>query len=362
MDFLKRIISYMFFYSGLVYLLKFLFCVIQDRNGLIVILYHRVIENNGIEGSMSEMVVSPQMFDSQMKYLASHYHIININDYLSSSKALSFRFFKPRLLITFDDGWRDNYDNAYPVLKRYGLPALIFLTTGYIGTGKVFWPERIARVLEYILREAKDNNAVETAEAVINKRLREFQDSDDGLSLKSSANNPEKMIKSVIEQLKKYSEKEIELIINELEAPVYENRLNTVKERMILNWQEVQEMGRYGISFGAHTRNHTILDQVKDINELEDELAGSKRDIEKIINNKIETLAYPNGNYSPIVISLAEKIGYKIGFTTEFGVNTKRTHKLKIKRIRIDTGSSRGENGEFSSSLFEFNIMRHILH
>lgn len=132
--FLRSIISTFF------YLLSFL----RRREGITVLIYHRVNDHL----APNELVVPIKKFRQQMEYLKEHCEVIGIEELLKADGSRSnldnvenspFRqgsTSKPKVVITFDDGYRDNYLNAYPILKELGLPAAIFLITGMIGTDK----------------------------------------------------------------------------------------------------------------------------------------------------------------------------------------------------------------------------------
>jgi peptidoglycan/xylan/chitin deacetylase (PgdA/CDA1 family) len=105
----------------------------RKREGIVVLMYHRV--NDALQAN--ELVVPVAKFREQMEYLASRCEVISIEKLLDDRRwAIDDRQKKQKVAITFDDGYRDNYTNAYPILKELGLPATIFLITGMIGTDK----------------------------------------------------------------------------------------------------------------------------------------------------------------------------------------------------------------------------------
>jgi peptidoglycan/xylan/chitin deacetylase (PgdA/CDA1 family) len=100
----------------------------RKRKGLVVLTYHRV--NDYLEPN--DLVVSTVRFDEHMRYLAGSCDVLGVEEFLTG-KILS-EHGRPKVVVTFDDGYADNYQNAFPILRKYRLPATIFLTTDYMGT------------------------------------------------------------------------------------------------------------------------------------------------------------------------------------------------------------------------------------
>jgi len=115
----------------------------RESNGLLVLTYHRISDELDIQDPLK---VSMENFEKQILFLKENYSIISgeqLADIITNK-----RLFPPKAcLITFDDGWRDNYTHAFPILKRYRVPAIIFISTDYIGTDKMFWHEKLKKIL-----------------------------------------------------------------------------------------------------------------------------------------------------------------------------------------------------------------------
>jgi peptidoglycan/xylan/chitin deacetylase (PgdA/CDA1 family) len=308
---------------------------------------------------MPEMTVSPEMFDAQLRYLAKNYEILSLRDFLKLETKKHFLFSRPGILVTFDDGWRDNYLNAYPILKKHNVPAVIFLTTGYIGTTKVFWPERLANILGTILERKPCKAAVADAENLIEKTL----GSDcvkDVIALANEDRSGNIVTKCFIEALKLLPVDRIEKFLTDLSLLLQADAKASKCVRMMLDWDHVQVMVKDGLEFGSHTRNHIILDRVER-EEMRAEIEESKKDIEACTGISPKVFAYPNGNSSSETVEAVERAGYHAAFSTRCGLNWPKTSRYEIRRIRVDDNFSRGANGGFSPSLFEFGICRHIL-
>ena len=114
-----------------------------------ILYYHRVNDDN----DPFSPAISTALFEAEMRFLHRHYRVVSLSELLSR---LAGEVTEPVLAITFDDGYRDNYQNAFPVLQRYGLPATIFLTTGSMDTGEPMWFEQLALAVKKTSREFID--------------------------------------------------------------------------------------------------------------------------------------------------------------------------------------------------------------
>ncbi|MBC2733189.1 MAG: polysaccharide deacetylase family protein [Desulfobacteraceae bacterium] len=297
------------------------------------------------------------MFKKQLDHIKKNYEILSLNEYIKYSEDIADNIHRPAALITFDDGWKDNYTNAFPALRSKNIPATIFLTTGYIGTNRLFWPERLSNLIHAI-------NACDLTETQQINYLLEMGDKLFGANqYKFLSNNSsiasEVSLSGIVETCKKLSSDHIENVLNDIETKYpFLKMMEMINTRSLLSWKEVREMAGKDISFGAHTRNHILLDRVSS-DVLLSEIAGSKFDIEEKIEQEVVAFAYPNGNYNKEVSETVGNAGFKVSFTTEYGMNIKGTPSLKNQRIRVDNSFSATKSGKFSPCLFEFNTWRH---
>lgn len=137
---------------------------------VVVLLYHRV---NHLNRDLFNINVTPDNFERHIRILKNHYNVITFNDLKRNDIK------EPSVIITFDDGYYDNYKYAFPILKKYQVPATIFITSGGVDTGKEFWWDR----LETVLFENK--NLRESIELDILNQRHIFDVSDDKKRLHS---------------------------------------------------------------------------------------------------------------------------------------------------------------------------------
>jgi len=109
---------------------------------------------------------------------------------------------------------------------------------------------------------------------------------------------------------------------------------STLTGRPLLSLSQVKEMCKEGISFGAHTRTHPHLSALCD-REVEEEISGSKQDLERMLDVPIQTFAYPYGDFNPAVKAVAEKAGFRGSCSVEGGANSPRTPLHILRRVEV---------------------------
>jgi peptidoglycan/xylan/chitin deacetylase (PgdA/CDA1 family) len=305
-------------FSGLIRLFL-LFKHLFSSRKLIILCYHRIC-NTDESFMLDEGVVSttPGEFETQMKFVSKHFNVITFRR-LAEYRKMG-RFPKNALIITFDDGYRDNYTTAYPVLRKYGLSATIFLTTGYIETSKLFWWDKVA----YIIKKTGEREA----ELSVNGAIYRF-----GLS---SLEHEKKTILEIIKILKSLKKEEQSHILHQMGKQLNVNIDGSAGEGVLLTWKEIREMSCNGIEFGSHSVNHPIFSTIS-YTEMENELISSRKEIEKNISLSPVAFAYPDGYYDMLTKKAMKRSGFQYAVTLIKGINDSLTDPYELKRIPIGT-------------------------
>ena len=312
-----------------------------DSPTLTVLTYHR-ISRSPERGD--PLKVSSSLFERQIRYVRDHYSIISADE-LTASIGTGRPLPTNACLITFDDGWQDNFELAFPILKRYEVPALVFLSTDYIGTGKVFWQVRLRDLLwRYAQAEPSAEEVISTWPTRVSGIVRGFH------QLSRLEQSTE--VNRLIEHFKSYSVDEIEGFLPSSERAEAET---CAQQGAMLSWEQVREMAADGISFGSHGKSHSILTQLIEA-QLNDELIESKRLLEGMLQSRIDFVAYPNGDYDHRVLDVANKAGYLAAFTCRPGINETLDEPLEIRRINMREDSAAGIGRAFSPLLFRVEL------
>jgi peptidoglycan/xylan/chitin deacetylase (PgdA/CDA1 family) len=303
----------------------------------LILAYHRVLSEKELAGDyfiQPGMYVRNDVFEQQMRYLTEHFQVVSLMELLNHWAEGTWDHDKRYCVITFDDGWRDNYVYAYPILRKYNIPATIFLSTAFIGTNRWFWPEKIGYLLRHYYRSGGWQSAKLSLDGYPWAR---------GLIGEAGNGN----IDSAIEMCKKLPEEEIDRFIDEMSRAM---DLKFPDERLFLSWREVEEMSQRGISFGSHSCTHQILPKLsteKIRNEIERSLDTLK---EKKINY-VPVFAYPNGDYNQEIIEHVKAAGYRAAVSTVFGFEDRSPKdRFRLKRVGIHNDISA------TIPLFTFNI------
>lgn len=310
----------------------------QTANGSIhVVAYHRVVadiakaEREAVYG----IVVSSGTFRRHCEMLRRSYDVVSLETamhFLERGRSVA----RPMAVITFDDGYQDFYDEAFPVLNELGLPATVFLPTGYIGKetplphDRIFWLLKIAMETSTAVPPALRRVGLEDRVCDSLLKRRDLLKATDSLVYL-----PNELREAVIGAL------EIEL----------GNRFKSYpSEYRLLDWDMIREMSRKGINFGSHTVDHVIL-PLESHDIVQSELTESKIELERELGKRIISFAYPNGEYNETIRSAALNAGYKVAVTTKTGMNTTGADLLSLTRTSLCEESTRGINGVYSAKV-----------
>jgi len=236
---LKSVIGLSMFLA--ISLLAFYFFLLYPRYEVPILTYHYFGHDTYVDGRPLPMLfITEENFEKQMRYLKDkHYQVITLDALMQGIKN-GKHFTHNTVVITIDDGHKSVYTYAYPVLKKYGFPATVFLASGLVNNKS-----------DYIA------------------------------------------------------------------------------------WEQVREMSRNNITFGAHTKTHIYLPPLKDKARLREEIFGSKKIIEEKIPEKADYFCYPTGGFTGEIVALVKEAGYKGACSTNRGEYGSATDIYMLNRISI---------------------------
>lgn len=321
-------------YSGLLELRRLLRQHALEAQDVCVLGFHRVLNEEAMAQSKSlpGIVLKEETFVRILEHLSGRFQVLSLAEFLAVPAG---NLERRRCLLTFDDGWEDNYTTAYPLLQRFRMPATILATTGWIGNGDGSWVEKLRRALEEpALRQS------------IEARFKDV--TSDSAALDSD--------ERIIEYLKHKPTAERDRILRSCLPSELVRQGNGSYERM-LSWQQVRDMNSHGVEFGAHTVTHPLLPYEEDA-VVERELTESKQALETALGTKVRAFAYPNGDWDERVRSWVQRAGYECAFTTQRGWHRVGADLFTIRRILLHEGNVTGLDGRFSPAAFAFTLAR----
>jgi len=289
-------------------------------NKSFILMYHRVMASRDNQPCFVQpgMYVSSSSFEKQIVFLRDRYEIVFLEDLVE--KAVRGELIADLCAITFDDGWRDNFTDAFPILEKYHVPASIFLATGFVGTDRIFWPEEICYYLDSNLADTCDFDNGPPSYLRFSKEISRFRQS-----------TRETLFDRSISILKGYSPTDRDEVLGYFRSILKADPL----PRQMLSWDEVREMLASGlVRFGAHTVNHEILDQLS-IQKATDEIILSREEIELCLGNTVNTFAYPNGNNNKNIRGILADHGFNAAVTTHKGFFDCSVSLMEIPRVAI---------------------------
>jgi peptidoglycan/xylan/chitin deacetylase (PgdA/CDA1 family) len=300
----------------------------QQKFGILC--YHRV----GTQGLPLYSRLRPETFEAQMCYLKSRYRLVSLGQLCRELR--DARPVPPTLAITFDDGYRDLYEYAFPVLQKYGIPATIYLIGRCMQTGEAPWYDRI-----YLLLHSMTNDTLE----VDLESPRRF-------SL-TSTEARFAVAWELIGFLRSISEDRRQVWCEEMERrfPIAKGDISGC----MLNWDQVREMRRGGLDFGAHTMTHPAISRLEPT-DFPEELTAPKRLLEQGLQEPILDFAYPFGKRSDLSRAAQKFIadcGYRSAVTTMEGYNSSGANPFELRRMQVGDGRSLAK--------FSFDICRMFL-
>jgi peptidoglycan/xylan/chitin deacetylase (PgdA/CDA1 family) len=294
-----------------------------------ILTYHRVVPPSELADHWIQpgMYVATDVFERHMQFLRDQFCVTSLQETVERWNNGDWDKKERYCVVTFDDGWLDNYRYAYPILRKFEIPATIFLPTDFIGTDEWFWPEKIA----YCVKELTSSAEACRQAASILKKWTGIDEQETHLACTTESNR-RNLVDQVIERCKDLGQKTISELIETLSHGL---AIVLPHERCIVNWEEVARMAQDRISFGSHSSSHRILTQLP-IEDVRAELDRSQQVLKSRSGNYVPVFCYPNGNTNVQIQELAKDCGYLAAVGVRPGLEGDRPERLfDLRRIGI---------------------------
>jgi peptidoglycan/xylan/chitin deacetylase (PgdA/CDA1 family) len=298
----------------------FLLSKLPARNLLLVLNYHRIGNPDGDLFDPGVFSATAEQFNNQISYLKRRASFVTLEEALAFVGGTSNEKTRCcRVLITFDDGYLDNYDIAYPILRSHGVQGVFFLATSLVGSCHIPWWDHIA----YLMKTARRRRFSLRYPADLIVDI-------DGDGLRQS-------LRAVLKLYKMPENSDPARFIQQLHQEIRGDH-PPGSLRRFLDWHEAREMIGGGMAIGSHTHSHHVLSQLEPEQQFE-ELARSRSIFEQQLGFKPDVLAYPVGarmSFTDRTQRAARDAGYRAAFSFYGGANLQgSTSPYDVKRIGV---------------------------
>ncbi len=279
-----------------------------------MLVYHRVVEQ---PDPFYSYATSLNVFEAQLAMLKRFCAVVALDEVIERLEA-GRPLPKRCVVLTFDDGFRDTYTLAWPLLKRHGLPATLFVAVQALDEG-VLWPD----LLRAMIRQT-------TAQRVVLNTLNDM--------VVDLADLPQRVaaVSQLGEHLKAVSNVLKERALDELVAKLLDcSRQEVSVPGLMLSWNEVCILAEEGMTIGSHSLTHPILSRLS-LPEAEHEIRGSRQRLEEHLSRPVQHFAYPNGqlaDFSEGIREIVRSAGYHSACTTVYGMNSRTHDRYMLRRI-----------------------------
>ncbi|MCB0262124.1 MAG: polysaccharide deacetylase family protein [Calditrichaeota bacterium] len=342
---IKVFVSYILYYSGLLTIARWLQAFLGQR--ITIITFHRV-GDHAVEDGLPTLYVTPESFEKTISFLMKNYDIISLSEY--SSLKTNARPLPPNpLIITFDDGYRDCYINAFPVLQKNRIPFTMFLPANIFNGGVDFWWDRLYHSCSE-MSSAQIIASLEQA-ADVHPEMQSLI-----VTAKAESSDKSEMVIHLIDKLGDFPPATRLQIVNTIAQNVHKESAMDNQNRSVVNLPEIHEMLQSGGEIGSHTKSHCFLDTVP-TEEAIAEIQDSKIALERLLSTKIRHFAYPAGRWSPEIRDMVENANYSSACVVAEDVNKINQDLFTLKRLSICEPLITKANGEFCKALLASRLV-----
>jgi peptidoglycan/xylan/chitin deacetylase (PgdA/CDA1 family) len=310
----------------------------------LVLGYHRIVDDFAAiaRTEMPSMLTSREMFERHLDLIGRQFRFVTLDE-IGERLASGAPFTERVAAVTFDDGYRDNYEHAFPILRRKGIPAAVFVVTDLVD--RPYW--QIHDKLYHLIAKAF---------ATWTDPRQELWGLLNSLGLPAShllrsrvaTSSPLRTVSALLPDL---SSANVVRVMDALESSVGNGFHNLPQS---LTWRMIEEMHRAGVIIGSHTRRHISL-PAESPDTVMQELIGSKRTIEEHIGQPVTHFAYPGGQFTMRDVQALERAGYRFGYTA-CPHQDPHHPTLTIERLLLWEGSSVDPDGRFSPAILHCQV------
>jgi peptidoglycan/xylan/chitin deacetylase (PgdA/CDA1 family) len=299
--------------------------------GLVVLTYHRIAEPGSDRFYEPVISATPESFRAQVRWLREHVRLVTLNELVAQVET-GLSWGGMVVLLTFDDGYRDNFDIAVPILQECDVPATFFIPTAFLESPRLPWWDQVA----YVIKETRARRfTLECKNGGRASLLIDLETMPRTVAIMT-------IIRAFLDETIADEAWFLDQLSMRAEVAVDHDSLGRA---LFMTWEQVRQLAGSGkhLTIGSHSHSHHKLAKLDDDSQRH-ELAGSKRILEARINQEVTALAYPfgwPGTYTARTKVLAIEAGYRLAFASREGVNwPRRLDRFEVYRLVVGLGDS----------------------
>ncbi|MBL4588531.1 MAG: polysaccharide deacetylase family protein [Alphaproteobacteria bacterium] len=255
--------------------------------------------------------ITAKEFDDKMALIARYFNPLSLNDAVTKLKQGTLP--QRAICVTFDDGYRDNADIAYPILKKHNIPATFYVATGFLDGGRM-WNDTVIEAIRIYPKQSINLTEIDLGDYELN-----------------SDSQREVAAQKIIKQIKHLPQHERTEKVDAIASMV-----SKLPNDLMMDSTQIQTLSQQGVHIGGHTVTHPILSALTS-EQAEQEISAGKAALENIIQQPVTEFAYPNGkpgqDYLPEHVDIVKKLGFKTAVSTQWGVSNRRSDLYQLNRF-----------------------------
>ena len=282
----------------------------QGKQRLSILIYHRVVNEFD---PMRPAEPTREIFDWQMRLVRQYFNPLSLLEALE--KLDSGQLPERAICVTFDDGYADNQLHAMPILRKYAVPATVFVSTGFLNGGRM-WNDSLIEFFRCFRGDSLDLNEL-------------------GLGRHDTANMDARLASAerVIAEIKYRHPTERVQLVEQIQGRFESECL---PDDLMMTDAQVRSLASNGVTIGAHTVSHPILASVTD-EVAHREIQDSKARLEDMLQQSVDVFAYPNGrpgqDYRKEHVAMVRSLGFRAAVSTHWGVSDRETDRYQLPRF-----------------------------
>lgn len=287
-----------------------------NRSGVAILMYHSVmVEPRLHTTTLGEIIHSAEVFRRQMEVIARRYNPVSLDKVLSFVEGQTLMPPKP-VVVTFDDGYADNFEVAAPILNKFGIPGVFYVTVACVDKATPPWVSRLRHAF---------SSTQKALWSGLNGQPRSL----------GNAIGRSQALTAACEHCARLTGDAQEGFVASIERE-FEPEPLPGRTRLMMTWEQTRELARQGHIVGSHTMTHPNLAHVAD-RELEFELEQSKRRLEEELSSRVIHFSYPcpilQPHWSARTVEVCRKLGYRTAVTTNSGPVREGDDPLSLHRV-----------------------------